>query len=173
LSIARKSAAKRDSVSSRSERSRDSVWCQPWFLPNKIAREIRKLVPRDHEQRMISYFAEHGCIKCDEKDALYAGNGFCIFCRTKLQKRLKSIAIQLSRALAPESYGMKFIRDAAQARRLLSGFPKNMYIKPDAKPGRKHGIDNPVRDAHIIVTQYPSERARDEGERKHVVRRQF
>jgi hypothetical protein len=65
---------------------------QPWFLPEKVSRAIRSLIPLFHAKKLRYYFDDFGCIRCERKDVLYGSNGFCDAC---LRKVVRGIAKSL------------------------------------------------------------------------------
>jgi hypothetical protein len=95
----------KDTQRSQEPRSEDEeVFLQPWFLPNDVSRQIRRLLPNIHLMKMRYYFEEYGCIRCERRDILYATNGLCENCAPLirgrvvicLKKRLKSVGVSES-----------------------------------------------------------------------------
>jgi hypothetical protein len=102
---------------------REEVFLQPWFLPNDVSRQIRRLLPNIHLMKMRYYFEEYGCIRCERRDILYASNGLCENCAplirgrvvTCLKKRLKSVGVT-------ESLQYEGLEDCvSSAREILAG----------------------------------------------------
>jgi hypothetical protein len=75
----------------------DEVFMQPWFIPKPIYLAIRRLLPNIHLMKMRHYFADYGCLRRGESDAVYGASGFCysynVIVRSRvlagLKKRLK------------------------------------------------------------------------------------
>jgi hypothetical protein len=135
-------------------RDGDALIFQPWFLPNKTSRAIRHLIPQGYQMRMIDYFAQFGCMRCDKREVPYGGNGFCKPCRGKLQHRLWRCIKRRAAVVTPNRYGLKYLADVRNARKLLKGFPANMYVGAQSHPGSRYKINNPARDGFIVVDDY-------------------
>jgi hypothetical protein len=100
----------------------EEAFLQPWFLPNDVSRQIRRLLPNIHLMKMRFYFEEYGCIRCERRDILYASNGLCENCAplirgrvvTCLKKRLKSVGVR-------ESYQCEALGDCVSSAREILG----------------------------------------------------
>jgi hypothetical protein len=135
----------------------DLLTFQPWFLPEAIAYAIRQLLPQEHLKKMTDYYAEYGCIRCERKEVPYGGNGFCKFCRTKLQKRIWGCVRRRASAFRRNRYGQKLVQDFVNARKLLTNFPVRMYVNSQSRPGKRYGIYNPARGAFLGLNKYDFE----------------
>ena len=79
----------RRSSEAKSIATDEDVFLQPWFLPSAIAKQIRRVLPNAQLGKMRYYFEDYGCIRCEKKDVMYGGTGFCEACRHMLQYRIK------------------------------------------------------------------------------------
>jgi hypothetical protein len=121
----------------------EEVFLQPWFLPNDVSRQIRRLLPNIHLMKMRYYFEEYGCIRCERRDILYASNGLCENCAplirgrvvTCLKKRLKSVGVA-------ESQQCEVLDDCvSSAREILAGSRKGIttpHQQPSLGPAKNY-----------------------------------
>jgi hypothetical protein len=74
------------------ERKREDqdVSLQPWFLPQDISLQIRMLLPHIHLTKMRYYFDDHGCLRCERRNVLYASCGLCESCSVTVRRRLEA-----------------------------------------------------------------------------------
>jgi hypothetical protein len=131
--------------------SGESAWekaiIQPWFLPHATSVEILRLLPRHWKKRMRYYFDYYGCLRCDRKDLMHGGNGFCTKCHEIVSRRLMFTARrQFKKPPAGEAYpGLtEFLSAPKLARQLLRGLvqgrrsaKKSFHIEPR--------VSNPAR----------------------------
>lgn len=132
--------------------ARESLIFHPWFLPRRITYAIRRLLPPGHRFKMHDYFAEHGCLRCDEKQG-YCALGLCEKCYTKLHSRLRACVRKRARVQVPDQYGLKYLEDARTARKLLKGFPAKMYVGSRSYRGA-YKINNPAQAAFIVLNSH-------------------
>jgi hypothetical protein len=140
--------------------TRDSMIFQPWFLPIKTEKAVRRLLPPAYKKKMRDYFAKWGCIRCGKRLGAYGGNGFCIICHNKIHRRVRNCMIERANITVPNQYGAKYLADARNARKLLRGFPPKMYAAPKSHLARKYRTNNPARAAFIIVNNRASRKNR-------------
>jgi hypothetical protein len=138
-------------ISRKSAAINDPCIFQPWFLPTKISRAIRALLPPGYEMKMVDYYAKFGCMRCNRKDRPYGGNGFCRACRARIQQRLWRSVDRLVKGVIPNRYGASFLAHAKEAQKLLRGFPTEMYAKARQYRGMMSRFRNPVRDASGVL----------------------
>ncbi len=132
--------------------AQDSLFFHPWFLPAKITYAIYRLLPPEHRFKMRDYFADHGCLRCDEKE-LYCAMGLCEKCYTMLHSRIRACVRKRASVTIPKQYGLKHLGDARIARKLLKGFPAKMYVGSLSGPSA-YKINNPAQAAFIVVNNY-------------------
>ena len=131
---------------------RESLFFHPWFLPAKTTYAIYRLLPPEHRFKMRDYFADHGCLRCDEKKG-YCAMGLCEKCYTMLHSRIRACVRRRASVTVPKQYGLKHLNDARIARKLLKGFPAKMYV--GSLSGRSaYKINNPAQAAFIVVNNY-------------------
>jgi hypothetical protein len=66
----------------------DDVFLQPWFLDNRTARSIRRLIPELFFHKMRFYFEDWGCLMCEDKNSAHFSNGMCRACVNRIRQRL-------------------------------------------------------------------------------------
>lgn len=66
----------------------DELFLQPWFLPKQTYLAMRRLLPSSQLTKMRYYFQDYGCLKCGNRDALYASNGLCKRCSIVVRARV-------------------------------------------------------------------------------------
>lgn len=118
-----KRTSARAAIKLASRSKNDGVLFQPWFLSKSIAQAVLRSIPREYHSRMRWYFEDYGCLACKRTNVLYAGNGFCIYCRQKIRKRLVQSMKRRAKASMPLSMleSQKWYFDRAQtAERLLA-----------------------------------------------------
>jgi hypothetical protein len=129
----------------------ESAWekaiFQPWFLPHATSIEILRLLPPHWKQRMRYYFDYYGCLRCDRKDLMHRGNGFCTKCHEIVSRRLMfTVRRQFKKPPAGEGFpGLtEFLSAPKLARQLLRGLAqgrrspkKRFHIEPE--------VSNPAR----------------------------
>jgi hypothetical protein len=65
------------------------IFLQPWFVPQDVFLEIRRILPSAHLSKMRYYFEDYGCLRCGSKDSLYGSNGLCERCSVLIRGRVK------------------------------------------------------------------------------------
>lgn len=131
----------------------DSLIFHPWFLSHSLTYAIRRLLPPEHKFKMRDYFAEYGCLRCDEKKGYWA-LGLCARCYTKIHRRLRVCLRKRARVMPSDQTVLKYLEDARKARKLLKGFPRKMYVNPRSRLGGGYRINNPARAAFIVLNNY-------------------
>jgi hypothetical protein len=84
----------------------DELFLQPWFLPEPIYLEVRRLLPSSQLLKMRYYFDDYGCLKCGSRSSLYGSNGMCKRCNIvvrgriilSLKRRFRRIGTEVGRA---------------------------------------------------------------------------
>jgi hypothetical protein len=79
----------------------EDIFLQPWYMPKPVSLQMRKILPSIHLAKMRYYFDDHGCLRCERRDILYASNGMCENCSVIvrgrlakcLEKRLKHVGV--------------------------------------------------------------------------------
>jgi hypothetical protein len=66
----------------------DELFLQPWFLPKPTYLALRRLLPSSQMAKMSYYFEDYGCLKCGNRQALYASNGLCKRCSVIIRGRI-------------------------------------------------------------------------------------
>jgi hypothetical protein len=67
-----------------------------FFGSRRLAAEIRRLGSCTDLQRWHAYFSKWGCVGCRRKRGIYAANGFCVTCFSRVNGRLHAIEKQLA-----------------------------------------------------------------------------
>lgn len=66
----------------------DELFLQPWFLPKATYLKLRRILPSSQMAKMRYYFEDYGCLKCGDRNALYASNGLCKGCSIIVRSRV-------------------------------------------------------------------------------------
>jgi hypothetical protein len=132
------SSASRRSVGteqSRSVRSEEDIFLQPWFVPKDVYLQIRRLLPNAQLSKMRYYFEDYGCLKCSKQDTIYGSNGLCERCSVLirgrlqrcLQRRLRAVGVTETQSVSPTLLGggMETARTLLQSVR-----PKHSRVEP-------------------------------------------
>jgi|SRR5271157_1281857 len=61
----------------------------PWFLTMEVRAQIEALLPYDYHKRFRFYFDRYGCVRCEQKKAVYGCSGLCLHCLGLISDRLK------------------------------------------------------------------------------------
>lgn len=104
------------------DRLRTAQSLPPFFLTAESRRNIERLLPNQHYQRLRLYFDTFGCIRCSQSDVLYGSNGLCRTCINTIGKRLRKLDVKLRAVFPnkPEHLEESFLRPYRSARRLLA-----------------------------------------------------
>jgi len=121
---------------------------QPWFLPKRISRIIRWLVPSDYRKRLHDYFDDYGCMRCNRLDVPYKSNGMCLGCMSTVYGRLQESIIRRAADRPPKRYGRELVRKAAQARKLLGEFSRKRGASRKAGRYRSVRLSSPVIETY-------------------------
>jgi len=143
-----KSSRPRPAKGHRSRLGRQELMLQPWFLPKRIARIIRWLVPSDYRKRLHDYFDDYGCMRCNRLDLPYRSNGMCLGCMSTVYGRLQESIIRRSTERRPKRYGQELVHKAAQARKLLGEFSRTRKSSPKAGRYRSVRLSSPIIETY-------------------------
>ena len=125
--------------------SPDELLLQPWFLPGRIAKAIRSLLPADFRRRLHDVFDDYGCIRCGRTTVPYQSHGMCKRCSNSLTHMINTAASLRSKERLSRRYGKDFVANERSAKRLLRGFAS----KTSQRPRRRKMVDlgNPLASA--------------------------
>jgi hypothetical protein len=70
---------------------RDAMVFEPFFRSRQIAYELKRLQTVPEQRKWSVSFERYGCMVCETKDRIHAGNGMCHQCRVKWFCRLAQI----------------------------------------------------------------------------------
>ena len=96
----------------------DDIFLQPWFLPQKTAFAIKRILPPEHRHKMRFYFDDYGCLKCGKTNVQYGSNALCKLCMQQVKLRLFFAIKRRWTAASPDNLPRTFKR-MADAQRLL------------------------------------------------------
>jgi hypothetical protein len=93
---------------------RDAVVFEPFFRSRQVAYELKRLQTVPEQRKFSIAFARYGCMICETRERIHAGNGLCTKCR----------ALWFGRFLQIIAEGMtgqtaKLARGSSQSERLL------------------------------------------------------
>ena len=112
----------------------------PLFLTLKLRKSIERLLPAGHHRRLRLYFDTYGCLRCQHKDTIYGGNGFCRLCLYAIGKRLKKVDKELRARPSDPLPDLEeaYLRPYKSARQLLADLiPKFGKRSTQKKPEPK------------------------------------
>ena len=127
---------------------RDTRTMPPLFVA-KATRQIDRMLPTRHHERLRKYFETYGCLHCSLKRVVYGANGFCSNCISAIGKRLRKIDKLLkasySTRLRDEDVRGAYLKPYLSARKLLADLvpksrkpdpqlPYAVYLRPRAHP---------------------------------------
>lgn len=127
--------------------SKEELALQPWFLPARISRKVRWLLPPDFRQRLRDYFIDYGCMRCDRKDVSYKSNGMCRKCLMLVFDRLQRSEVRRSATRLQRRYGHEFVAKAKEAQKLLRGISRHGIAAPRRPQIKAVRLGSPVIDA--------------------------
>lgn len=98
---------------------RDALAFEPFFRARQVAYELKRMQTVPEQKKFSIGFARFGCLRCDTKEAIHAGNGLCPTCRALWFRRYTQIIAEGMTELPA-----KPARNTPQIeRRLLPGRP--------------------------------------------------
>ena len=66
----------------------DDIFLQPWFLSQRTAFAIRRILPPEHRHKMKFFFDDYGCMRCDKKKVTYGSNALCKRCMQQVKLKM-------------------------------------------------------------------------------------
>jgi hypothetical protein len=93
---------------------RDAVIFEPFFRSRQIAYELKRLQTVTEQRKWKVYFERYGCLICETKKRIHAGNGMCNRCHVRIYQTLRQIIAE-----GIEGETARPARGASQAERLL------------------------------------------------------
>jgi hypothetical protein len=70
---------------------RDAFVFEPFFRSRQIAYELRRLQTVPEQRKWSVYFERYGCLICESRKRIHAGNGMCGACYARTFSTLKQI----------------------------------------------------------------------------------
>jgi len=102
---------------------------QPFFSPQKVTHELRRLQTIPEQRKWTHYFEKWGCLICETKRKTHGGCGMCVSCYQRTHRRLNAILKeQMRERIRPRFTGTL---EAIAKKALLRALPEKQ--KP-AKP---------------------------------------
>jgi len=90
---------------------RDALVFEPFFRSRQVAYELQRLQTVSEQRKFTIYFERYGCLVCETRKTIHAGNGMCGNCRNRVFYRLTQI--------------------------IAEGIKTNQRERPEALPGSK------------------------------------
>ena len=88
---------------------RDAVVFEPFFRSRQVAYELKRLQSVPEQRKFSVAFERYGCIICETRKAIHAGNGMCANCRRRWFVRLTQIIAEgMTGQTAPPARGTKW-----------------------------------------------------------------
>jgi hypothetical protein len=130
------------------EPTRAELLLQPWFLPARISKRIRYLIPADFRRRLQDCFEDYGCFRCGRMDVPYKSNGMCLACMSLVFGRIQRSMWARSNERLTKRYGQEFMAKAAQAQKLLADFSAHRRGKVMGGRTQIIRLGNPVTETY-------------------------
>jgi hypothetical protein len=108
----------------------DDLLLQPWFLPLRIARAMRSLLPPDFRKRLHDAFDDYGCLRCGRTNVPYRSHGMCDKCIMTIAHKVYTAASRRSKERMARRYGKEFVSNERHAKRLLRGLASQAKQSP-------------------------------------------
>lgn len=70
---------------------RDAIVFEPFFRSRQVAYELKRLQSVPEQEKWGVSFERYGCMICETKEKIHAGNGMCHGCRCRWFRRLAEI----------------------------------------------------------------------------------
>jgi DNA-directed RNA polymerase subunit RPC12/RpoP len=70
---------------------RDALVFEPFFRSRQIAHELKRLQTVSEQEKFSVYFERYGCLTCETRNTIHAGNGMCGNCHSRVFYRLTQI----------------------------------------------------------------------------------
>jgi Zn-finger nucleic acid-binding protein len=70
---------------------RDAIAFEPFFRSRQVAYELKRLQSVPEQKKFSVAFARYGCMVCETRKTIHAGNGMCPQCRGRWFTRLTQI----------------------------------------------------------------------------------
>jgi hypothetical protein len=70
---------------------RDAIVFEPFFSSRQVAYELKRLQTVPEQEKWGVYFDRYGCMLCETRERIHAGNGMCNQCRSRTFVRLTQI----------------------------------------------------------------------------------
>jgi hypothetical protein len=104
----------------------------PLFLTKQLRKNIERLLPIGHHQRLRQYFDTYGCLHCSRRAVVYGANGFCRLCISMLGKRIRKIdkELQARKPVPPPKLEEIYLRSYNRARQLLADLRPTIAKRP-------------------------------------------
>jgi len=73
---------------------RDAIVFEPFFRSRQVAYELKRLQTVSEQRKFTIYFERYGCLKCETRNTIHAGNGMCGNCHSRAFYRLTQITAE-------------------------------------------------------------------------------
>jgi hypothetical protein len=70
---------------------RDAVTFEPFFRSRQVSYELKRLQTVPEQRKFSIAFARYGCMICETRERIHAGNGLCTICRALWFRRFAQI----------------------------------------------------------------------------------
>ncbi|SRR6266487_67061 len=97
----------------------NDVFLQPWFLPQSIAKSVRRLLPPEYRHKMQFYFEDYGCLRCSKRNVDYGANGMCTICVARVRVRVLWAMKRRWKVPAPSGESEKGLTQVGDAQEML------------------------------------------------------
>jgi hypothetical protein len=100
---------------------RDATVFEPFFRSRQIAYELKRLQTVPEQRNWSVYFERCGCLICETRKSIHAGNGMCNTCHARTFQTLKHIVGEIVRG---------------QEARPAAGSARSERLLPETAPAR-------------------------------------
>ena len=112
---------------------RDAIAFEPFFRSRQVAYELKRLQTVSEQDKWGVYFERYGCMVCETRERIHAGNGMCNRCRSRTFVRLTQIIAEgITGQTAPPARGTKLSERLLLPNRPLDA-PHRTYFQRSSK----------------------------------------
>jgi len=112
---------------------RDAIAFEPFFRSRQVAYELKRLQTVSEQRKFTVAFERYGCMICETRKTIHAGNGMCPNCRGRWFVRLTQIIAEgITGQTAPPARGTKLSERLLLPNRPLDA-PHRTYFQRSSK----------------------------------------
>jgi hypothetical protein len=113
---------------------RDAIIFEPFFRSRQIAYELKRLQNVPEQRKWSVSFERYGCMICETRESIHAGNGMCGSCRNRWFTRLTQIVAEgIKGEPAHKARGTTWEQRLLPANAVRDGVHQTFYQRSSAK----------------------------------------